>query len=95
MSAKGKHGLAWNGTTYRSLTEIAFAMTGTRWPSLLRPTSSLTGADMTVHAARGGDFDLRSLEMRRVQDYIFSEANSGHVDTVCAFLELDRGKIKS
>ena len=22
---------AWNGTTYRSLTEIAFAMTGTRW----------------------------------------------------------------
>jgi Protein of unknown function (DUF2924) len=25
------HGFAWNGTTYRSLTEIAFAMTGTRW----------------------------------------------------------------
>jgi Protein of unknown function (DUF2924) len=24
-------GFAWNGTTYRSLTEIAFAMTGTRW----------------------------------------------------------------
>jgi len=22
---------AWNGTTYRSLTQIAFAMTGTRW----------------------------------------------------------------
>jgi hypothetical protein len=22
---------AWNGTTYRSLTEVAFAMTGTRW----------------------------------------------------------------
>jgi hypothetical protein len=22
---------AWNGATYRSLTEIAFAMTGTRW----------------------------------------------------------------
>jgi hypothetical protein len=24
-------GFAWNGTTYRSLTEIASAMTGTRW----------------------------------------------------------------
>ena len=24
-------GFAWNGTTYPSLTEIAFAMTGTRW----------------------------------------------------------------
>ena len=24
-------GFAWNGTTYRSLTEIAHAMTGTRW----------------------------------------------------------------
>jgi len=24
-------GFAWNGTTYRSLTEIAFAITGTRW----------------------------------------------------------------
>ena len=24
-------GFAWNGTTYRSLTRIAFAMTGTRW----------------------------------------------------------------
>jgi hypothetical protein len=24
-------GFAWNGTTYRSLTEIAFVMTGTRW----------------------------------------------------------------
>jgi hypothetical protein len=24
-------GFAWNGTTYRSLTEIACAMTGTRW----------------------------------------------------------------
>ena len=24
-------GYAWNGTTYRSLTEIAFAITGTRW----------------------------------------------------------------
>jgi hypothetical protein len=24
-------GLSWNGTTYRSLTQIAFAMTGTRW----------------------------------------------------------------
>jgi hypothetical protein len=24
-------GFAWNGATYRSLTEIAFAMTGTRW----------------------------------------------------------------
>jgi hypothetical protein len=24
-------GFTWNGTTYRSLTEIAFAMTGTRW----------------------------------------------------------------
>jgi hypothetical protein len=24
-------GFAWNGTTYRSLTEIALAMTGTRW----------------------------------------------------------------
>jgi Protein of unknown function (DUF2924) len=23
--------LGWNGTTYRSLTEIAFAITGTRW----------------------------------------------------------------
>ncbi len=22
---------AWNGTTYRSLTEVAVAMTGTRW----------------------------------------------------------------
>jgi hypothetical protein len=26
-----KEGFGWNGTTYRSLTEIAFAMTGTRW----------------------------------------------------------------
>jgi hypothetical protein len=26
-----EQGFAWNGTTYRSLTEIAFAMTGTRW----------------------------------------------------------------
>ena len=24
-------GFAWNGTTYRSVTQIAFAMTGTRW----------------------------------------------------------------
>jgi hypothetical protein len=24
-------GFAWNGVTYRSLTEVAFAMTGTRW----------------------------------------------------------------
>jgi hypothetical protein len=24
-------GFSWNGTTYRSLTELAFAMTGTRW----------------------------------------------------------------
>ena len=24
-------GFTWNGTTYRSLTEIAFAITGTRW----------------------------------------------------------------
>ena len=24
-------GFAWNGATYRSLTEIAFAITGTRW----------------------------------------------------------------
>ena len=24
-------GFAWNGTTYRSLTEIALAITGTRW----------------------------------------------------------------
>jgi hypothetical protein len=24
-------GFAWNGTTYRSLTEIALSMTGTRW----------------------------------------------------------------
>jgi hypothetical protein len=24
-------GFAWNGTTYRSLTEVAFALTGTRW----------------------------------------------------------------
>jgi hypothetical protein len=24
-------GFAWNGTTYRSLTEVAFVMTGTRW----------------------------------------------------------------
>jgi hypothetical protein len=24
-------GFGWNGTSYRSLTEIAFAMTGTRW----------------------------------------------------------------
>jgi Protein of unknown function (DUF2924) len=24
-------GFAWNGTAYRSLTEVAFAMTGTRW----------------------------------------------------------------
>ena len=24
-------GFAWNGTTYRRLTEIAFGMTGTRW----------------------------------------------------------------
>jgi Protein of unknown function (DUF2924) len=26
-----EEGFAWNGTTYRSLTEIAVAMTGTRW----------------------------------------------------------------
>jgi Protein of unknown function (DUF2924) len=24
-------GFTWNGTTYHSLTELAFAMTGTRW----------------------------------------------------------------
>jgi hypothetical protein len=24
-------GFAWNGTTYRSLTEVACAITGTRW----------------------------------------------------------------
>jgi hypothetical protein len=28
-------GFAWNGTTYRSLTEVAFAMTGTRWSETL------------------------------------------------------------
>jgi Protein of unknown function (DUF2924) len=26
-----EEGFAWNGSTYRSLTEVAFAMTGTRW----------------------------------------------------------------
>jgi hypothetical protein len=26
-----EEGFAWNGTTYRSLTEVAFAITGTRW----------------------------------------------------------------
>jgi hypothetical protein len=26
-----EEGLAWNGTTYRNLTEVAFAITGTRW----------------------------------------------------------------
>jgi hypothetical protein len=26
-----EEGFAWNGATFRSLTEIAFAMTGTRW----------------------------------------------------------------
>lgn len=26
-----QHGYAWNGTTYRSLSEVAFAITGTRW----------------------------------------------------------------
>jgi hypothetical protein len=26
-----EQGFAWSGTTYRSLTQIAFAMTGTRW----------------------------------------------------------------
>jgi hypothetical protein len=26
-----EEGFAWNGATYRSLTEIACAMTGTRW----------------------------------------------------------------
>jgi hypothetical protein len=25
------HGFSWNGTTYRSLSQVAFAMTGTRW----------------------------------------------------------------
>jgi hypothetical protein len=30
-------GFSWNGTTYRSLTEIAFAMTGTRWSGLWFP----------------------------------------------------------
>lgn len=27
-------GFAWNGTTYRSLSEVAFAITGTRWNGL-------------------------------------------------------------
>ena len=26
-----EHGFAWNGTTYRSLTEVAHVITGTRW----------------------------------------------------------------
>jgi hypothetical protein len=26
-----ENGFVWNGTTYRSLTEVAFAITGTRW----------------------------------------------------------------
>jgi hypothetical protein len=26
-----ENGFAWNGATYRSLTEVAFAITGTRW----------------------------------------------------------------
>jgi hypothetical protein len=26
-----ENGFIWNGATYRSLTEIAFGMTGTRW----------------------------------------------------------------
>ena len=25
------HGFAWNGNTYQSLSEVAHAMTGTRW----------------------------------------------------------------
>ena len=25
------HGYAWNGTTYRSLSQVARAITGTRW----------------------------------------------------------------
>jgi hypothetical protein len=31
-------GFGWNGATYRSLTEIAFAMTGTRWSRLAHQT---------------------------------------------------------
>jgi hypothetical protein len=34
-------GFAWNGTTYRSLTEIAFAMTGTRWDLRHVPLAAL------------------------------------------------------
>lgn len=26
-----KGGFAWNGATYRSLSEVAFAITGTKW----------------------------------------------------------------
>jgi hypothetical protein len=47
-------GFAWNDTTYRSLTQIAFAMTGTRLvrPSLLRPTQSSGEAGMMTKPAK-------------------------------------------
>ena len=41
-------GFAWNGTTYRSLSEVAFAITGTNWngPRFfgLRPTTKANGS---------------------------------------------------
>ncbi len=42
-------GFAWNGTTYRSLSEVAFAITGTRWngPRFfgLKTNRKVSGAD--------------------------------------------------
>jgi hypothetical protein len=39
-------GFAWNGKTYRSLSKIAFAITGTRWngPGFFGPSARRLGA---------------------------------------------------
>jgi Protein of unknown function (DUF2924) len=45
------HDFAWNGTTYRSLTEIAFAITGTAGPA--RASSAYAAARRRWHRGAG------------------------------------------
>ena len=41
-------GFAWNGKTYRSLSKVAFAITGTRWngPQVLRAARQASRRDL-------------------------------------------------
>jgi Protein of unknown function (DUF2924) len=82
-------GFAWNGTTSRSLTEIAFAMTGTRWSGprffgirsrATKPTKRVRCAVYTrVSTEYGLDQEFNSLDAQQeaAEAYIRSQAHDG------------------